>query len=208
VFHIKAPDQWNSPLCRKTIMPKNEWVHLTWTFDGTDLRVYLNGVDEIGPKPFSIGPAVDAPVFIGVSHAAEGRIFHGFLDEVRVYDKALTAEEIQVVMQGGEGFPNAFGPNPADGSLYPDTWVNLSWRPGDLTVQRAHSWAARPRHLLLSVFQDSLIRMVLFPAQLTTGGLMRSMTPSRIVPGRVTSGAFRFHPRPPMHQTPLMVPRW
>ncbi|MFB0555850.1 MAG: LamG domain-containing protein [Phycisphaerae bacterium] len=117
-----------------SIMPKNEWVHLTWTFDGTDLRVYLNGVDEIGPKPFSIGPAADAPVFIGVSHAAEGRIFHGFLDEVRVYDKALTADEIQVVMQGGEGFPNAFSPNPADGSLYPDTWVNLSWRPGDFAV--------------------------------------------------------------------------
>jgi len=117
-----------------SIMPKNEWVHLTWTFDGTDLRVYLNGVDEIGPKPFSIGPAADAPVFIGVSHAAEGRIFHGFLDEVRVYDKALTAEEIQIVMQGGEGFPNAFGPNPADGELYPDTWVNLSWQPGDFAV--------------------------------------------------------------------------
>jgi len=117
-----------------SIMPKNEWVHLTWTFDGTDLRVYLNGVDEMGPKSFSIGPAADVTVFIGVSHAAEGRIFHGFLDEVRVYDKALTAEEIQIVMQGGEGFPNAFGPNPADGSLYPDTWVNLSWRPGDFAV--------------------------------------------------------------------------
>ncbi len=117
-----------------SIMPKNEWVHLTWTFDGTDLRVYLNGVDEVGPKPFSIGPAADVTVFIGVSHAAEGRIFHGFLDEVRVYDKALTADEVQVVMQGGEGFPNAFGPKPADGELYPDTWVNLSWQPGDFAV--------------------------------------------------------------------------
>jgi len=113
------------------IMPKNEWVHLTWTFDGSELRVYLNGVDDVGPKPFSIGSGVDSPVFIGVSHAAEGRIFHGYLDEVRVYDKALTAEEIQIVMQGGEGFPNAFAPDPADGALYPDTWVNLSWRPGD-----------------------------------------------------------------------------
>jgi len=117
-----------------SIMPKNEWVHLTWTFDGTDLRVYLNGVDEMGPKPFSIGPAADVTVFIGVSHAVEGRIFHGFLDEVRVYDKALTAEEIQIVMQGGEGFPNAFAPNPADGSLFPDTWVNLNWTAGDFAV--------------------------------------------------------------------------
>ncbi|MFH1883165.1 MAG: LamG domain-containing protein [Planctomycetota bacterium] len=117
-----------------SVMPKNEWVHLTWTFDGTDLTLYLNGVDEVGPKPFSIGPDVDAPVYIGVSHPDEGRTFHGSLDEVRIYDKALTADEIQVVMQGGEGFPNAFAPNPADGELYPDTWVNLSWRPGDFAV--------------------------------------------------------------------------
>jgi len=118
-----------------SIMPKNEWVHLAFTFDGSYATVYVNGVDEVGPKDFSIGPDVDTPVYIGVSHPAEGRTFHGSLDEVRIYDKPLTAEEIQIVMQGGEGFPNAFAPDPADGSLYPDTWVNLSWRPGDF----AHS---------------------------------------------------------------------
>jgi hypothetical protein len=118
-----------------SIMPKNEWVHLAFTFDGSYATVYVNGVDEVGPKDFSIGPDVDATVYIGVSHPDEGRTFHGSLDEVRIYDKALTAEEIQIVMVGGEGFPNAFAPDPANGSLYPDTWVNLSWRPGDF----AHS---------------------------------------------------------------------
>jgi len=118
-----------------SIMPKNEWVHLAFTFDGSYATVYVNGVDEVGPKDFSIGPDVDTPVFIGVSHPAEGRTFHGSLDEVRIYDKALTADEIQIVMHGGEGFPNAFAPDPDDGSLYPDTWVNLSWRTGDF----AHS---------------------------------------------------------------------
>ena len=121
-----------------SIMPKNEWVHLTITFDGTNATLYVNGVDEVGPKPFSIGPDVDAQVEIGYNSnrpELSERTFHGYLDEVRIYDKALTADEIQVVMQGGEGFPNAFGPDPADGDLYPDTWVNLSWRPGDF----AHS---------------------------------------------------------------------
>ena len=121
-----------------SVMPKNEWVHLTWTFDGTDLTLYVNGVDEVGPKPFSIGPDVDAQLEIGYNSnrpELSERTFHGTLDEVRIYDKALTAEEIQIVMVGGEGFPNAFAPDPADGSLYPDTWVNLSWRPGDF----AHS---------------------------------------------------------------------
>jgi hypothetical protein len=120
-----------------SILPKNEWVHLALTFDGTNAVIYLNGVDEQGPKPFSIGPDVDAQVEIGYNSnrpEISERTFHGSLDEVRIYDKALTADEIQVVMQGGEGFPNAFGPNPADGELYPDTWVNLSWRPGDFAA--------------------------------------------------------------------------
>ncbi|MCP4614083.1 MAG: LamG domain-containing protein, partial [Planctomycetes bacterium] len=115
-------------------LPKNEWVHLAFTFDGTDLTLYLNGVDEEGPKPFSIGPDVDAQLEIGYNSnrpEPSERTFHGYLDEVRIYDKALTVDEVLLVMQGGDGFPNAFAPSPAEGALYPDTWVNLSWRPGD-----------------------------------------------------------------------------
>jgi len=115
-------------------MPKNEWVHLTWTFDGSDLRLYVNGVDEVGPKPFSIGPNVDAPVLIGVSHPAEGRVFHGSLDEVRVYSHALSESEILAAMQGSEGYPYALGPNPADGTLLTGTWATLGWSPGDFAV--------------------------------------------------------------------------
>ena len=117
-----------------SIMTKNEWVHLTWTFDGTDLTLFLNGVDEVCPKPFSIGPDVDAPLYIGVSHPDEGRTFHGSLDEIRIYDYALTETEIQIVMQGGEGFPNALGPNPANGAMHQDMGVSLSWRPGDFAA--------------------------------------------------------------------------
>jgi len=31
-------------------------------------------------------------------------------------------------------FPKARGPNPADSTLHPDTWANLSWSPGDSAV--------------------------------------------------------------------------
>ncbi len=47
------------------VMPKNEWVHLAFTFDGTNAILYVNGVDEVGPKPLSIGPDIDAMVEIG-----------------------------------------------------------------------------------------------------------------------------------------------
>jgi hypothetical protein len=117
-----------------SIMPKNEWVHLAWTFDGSDLRLYLNGIDEEGPKPFSIGPNVDAPVLVGTSHAAEGRIFHGTLDDVRTYSHALSESEILAAMQGSVGYPYALGPTPADGALLTATWATLGWSPGDFAV--------------------------------------------------------------------------
>ncbi|GAG18428.1 unnamed protein product, partial [marine sediment metagenome] len=45
------------------------------------------------------------------------------------------ADEIQGIMNGvGGGFPLASTPGPRDGELHEDTWVNLSWRPGDSAV--------------------------------------------------------------------------
>ena len=120
-----------------SIMPKNEWVHLAMTFDGTNAVLYLNGVDEEGPKPFSIGPNIEAMVEIGYNSnrpTVSERTFHGSLDEFRIYDHALTEVEIQAVMQGGEGFPYALGPTPRDGARYQDMGVSLSWRPGDFAV--------------------------------------------------------------------------
>jgi len=120
-----------------SIMPKNEWVHLAMTFDRTNATLFVNGVDEEGPKPFSIGPDVDAQVEIGYNSnrpEISERTFHGSLDEVRIYDYALTEAEIQIVMQGGEGFPYALGPTPANGAINQDMDVSISWRPGDFAV--------------------------------------------------------------------------
>jgi len=115
-----------------SIMPKNEWVHLALTFDGSNARLYLNGVDDVGPKALSIGPNIDAPVFIGVDYNG-GRVFHGPLDEVRIYSHALSQVEVLSAMKG-ERWPYAFGPDPADGAILKDTWATLSWKAGDFAV--------------------------------------------------------------------------
>jgi len=124
-----------APQAVLNLVPHNEWVHLALVFDGTHATGYLNGVDDVGPQPTGIGPNVDAPIIIGTSHAAEGRTFQGFLDDVRIFDEALPAGQIQAIMQGGGAkYPFAYGPNPADGDLLTDIWTNLSWRAGDFAV--------------------------------------------------------------------------
>jgi hypothetical protein len=114
-------------------MPVNEWVHLAWTFDGSNMRVYLNGVDEVGPKPFSIGPNIDAMVEIGYNSnrpTVNERTFHGPLDDVRIYSRALVVKEIQQLMIGIP--PGAASdPNPVDEAADVPREVVLSWTPGE-----------------------------------------------------------------------------
>jgi hypothetical protein len=96
-----------------SIMPKNEWVHLAWTFDGTNARLYLNGIDADGPKALTIGPNVAAKVLIGVDFDG-GRVFHGSLDDVRIYSHALTPTEVETICPPSR---IAKDPEPADGAV-------------------------------------------------------------------------------------------
>ena len=89
------------------IMPKNEWVHLVFTFDGSNLSLYMNGApDGTGPHPFIIGtPAESTGKFvIGENFDLAERSFDGYLDEVRVYNRVLSEDDILALMQPGPGF--------------------------------------------------------------------------------------------------------
>jgi len=83
----------------------DQWTHLAGTYDGTDLKLYINGalVAQIAPElpaildsacPFSIGGINDA---CGYS----GQYFCGLIDEVSVYDRALFHGEIEAIYQAG-----------------------------------------------------------------------------------------------------------
>jgi len=78
-----------------SLMPADEWVHLAFTFDGSDLTLYINGEpDGTGPQPFSIGTDEDSTFYIGVSNVGT-RSFDGRLDDVRVYNRVLGLSDIQ-----------------------------------------------------------------------------------------------------------------
>jgi hypothetical protein len=56
--------------------------------------------------------------------------FEGLMDEVRIYNRALTAAELKKIAPR----MRAWSPIPADGEACLDTWTSLSWEPGDLAV--------------------------------------------------------------------------
>jgi len=114
-------------------MPLDQWLHVALTWDAGNYAVYVNGEEVSGGAyaPMSeLHPTADIGND-GSSGPYEG--FSGLLDEVQLYDNALSAVEILSVMQG-EPFPLASGPNPKEGDLLLDTWANLSWRAGEFAV--------------------------------------------------------------------------
>ncbi|MBX3231198.1 MAG: LamG domain-containing protein [Labilithrix sp.] len=69
--------------------------HVVATYDGSRMRLYLDGVvteDKLDTRPMEVVPE---PFVIGAaSPTANGNVFRGVLDELALYDKALTAERI------------------------------------------------------------------------------------------------------------------
>ena len=86
----------------------NEWQHVVGQMDSGTHRYYINGenVGESGGKNDPPGKADTASVFIGKTHEGN-RQFLGLIDEVRIWNRALTEEEVIEQMEKGhfELFP-------------------------------------------------------------------------------------------------------
>jgi hypothetical protein len=84
-----VPRNWN-----------NHWHHVAGVCDGRTLQLYVDGdllaTAEI-TSPGEIGPT-DKPWNIGRNATNTERYFNGYIDEVRIYDKALSQNEILHLM--------------------------------------------------------------------------------------------------------------
>lgn len=70
------------------------WVHLCGTYDGTHWRLYRNG-ELAGILEDSVGAVtVNADWTVGASMNGTDRFFHGVIDEVNIFDSAISEEMI------------------------------------------------------------------------------------------------------------------
>jgi hypothetical protein len=85
---------WTHHLTGNSPLPTGQWVHLAGTFDGQTMRLYMNG-EECGTmaRPAPIKPCA-AHLCLGNYEIAHAAHFNGLLDEVRLYSRAQTAEEV------------------------------------------------------------------------------------------------------------------
>jgi hypothetical protein len=80
-------------------LPQNQWSHVAATYDGQALRLYLNGKLLQEVKATGTLSATDLPLRLGADSTGYSR-FVGLMEDVRVYRRALSAEELAGVMAG------------------------------------------------------------------------------------------------------------
>ena len=119
------------------------WHHVCGVFDNGRMTIYIDGQAEgsvtsgttfgTGNIRYGIlGVNNNATTFNGATGI--GSPLGGDVDDMRIYDRALTPEEIIVVMRGDPLL--AWGPSPSDGSTPDiDNATPLGWSAGDMVSQ-------------------------------------------------------------------------
>jgi len=77
----------------RTRLRRNRWSHLATTWDGLTLRLYVNGRQVSSSALSGVARTSAGPLRIG-GNGIWPEWFRGVIDEVRVYDRALSADEI------------------------------------------------------------------------------------------------------------------
>ncbi|MGA4989227.1 LamG-like jellyroll fold domain-containing protein [Nonomuraea bangladeshensis] len=120
-----APSGWvqTDPVTSSTIngtslLPVGTWSHVALSYDGAALRLFVNG-RQVAQTALT-GSLYDdgGPLRIG-GNAAWNEYFRGLIDEVRIYNRAQTAAQIQADMNapiGGQPTPDTQAPS-VPGSL-------------------------------------------------------------------------------------------
>jgi len=143
--------------CRFESPQAGEWHHIAATFDGTIYKCYVDGElsSELDWGAVRTIPENEFPVYIGGEPG--GSHFDGIIDEVKIYDHALSEGEIRSTTglsgsrqdsgpdSGQDSKPDsaqaskpdpgqASKPDPADGAFISNLWVPFSWKAGDFAV--------------------------------------------------------------------------
>ena len=75
------------------------WYHVAITRSGSNYSLYIDGAHVITEVDFNTIPDAETPLFIGQSEL--NYFFNGLIDEVEIFNRALSASEIQALYDAG-----------------------------------------------------------------------------------------------------------
>jgi len=100
-FHEYSTNSVDHSLCSTTNpIQLDTWSHVALTMSGSTVRVYYNG-QLVASETYATSNSSTKVNIGGNSSLLEARTFDGYIDEVKIYDSALTEEQIKQDMNAG-----------------------------------------------------------------------------------------------------------
>ena len=93
----------------------NTWTHLAATYDGTNERLYVNGTLAVTTAATGAITTSTGALRIGANTIWSDEAFQGLIDEVRVYNRALTQTELTTDMNTPLGAADTVAPSQPQG---------------------------------------------------------------------------------------------
>lgn len=119
-------------------IPLNTWTHLAASFDGTTKRLYVNGFEVIskGVLTALVYEPATLPVIIGADlrNNIVRSFFRGRIDEVSIYNRALTADEIYTIYNADRAGKNLTQPYFTSPSQLPDAALGVEYTQQVMTI--------------------------------------------------------------------------
>jgi hypothetical protein len=97
---------WEDVVISNTVLHDDVWYHVAGTYDGSSAKIYVNGIlDNSVEKSGLLLPSTGGAMKIGqestVEDPAGPEFFNGLIDEVELFNRALSAEEIATLFDAG-----------------------------------------------------------------------------------------------------------
>jgi hypothetical protein len=79
-----------------------KWHHVTGLYDGEKMYIYIDGMVDVSQPASGAVATNDHPVFIGENVEIQERFWNGLIDDVRVYNYALSEGQITALYNEGK----------------------------------------------------------------------------------------------------------
>ncbi len=97
VFYIHHEDDWEMVTAEHQQFSDNQWHHVAGTYDGKIMKVFFDG-REVALKNETRHIAYTTGNQFTIGSMNGGRVFSGDIDDVRVYHRALSTDEIALLV--------------------------------------------------------------------------------------------------------------
>ncbi len=100
-FYIWVDGTYYWCITPSNVLSVGTWRHVAATYDGEEMKVFVDGVERMVSGVLASIDNSTEPLVIGRNVPTPSYVWHGLLDEIHLFRRALSAAEIMSIYQAG-----------------------------------------------------------------------------------------------------------